>query len=49
MPTARHWQRENINAHTAMWYLKWYMSYRNIVKYIDTSLVKSVLQVLCQM
>ena len=32
-----------------MWHLKWYMSYRNIVKYIDTSLVKSVLQVLCQM
>ena len=34
---------------SAMWHLKWYMSYRNIVKYIDTSLVKSVLQVLCQM
>ena len=44
-PMARHWQRKTRNACTVMWHLRWYMSYRNIVKYIDTSLVKSVLQV----
>ena len=48
-PTARHWQRKTRNAQTAMQHLRRYMSYRNIVKYTDTSLVKSVLQVLCQM
>ena len=32
MPTARHWQRKTRNAHTVMRHLRWYMSYRNIVK-----------------
>ena len=48
-PTVRHWQRKTSDARTAMQHSKRYMSYRNIVKYTDTSLVKSVLQVLCQM